>query len=50
LRPVDNIFLEEPRKQNIYRNNFVKSVSTPAAPEPFTLYADDLYRVSLAFI
>ncbi len=44
LRPKDNIFLEEPRKQNLFRNQFVRTVSTPPAPEPFTLYADDLYR------
>ena len=44
LRPQENVFLEEPRKQNLFRNTFVKTVSTPPAPEPFTLYADDLYR------
>jgi hypothetical protein len=45
LRPAQNIFLEEPRKQNLFRNNFVKTVSTPPAPEPLTLLADDLYKV-----
>jgi hypothetical protein len=44
LRPQENVFLEEPRKQNLLRNTFVKTVSTAPAPEPFTLNADDLYR------
>ena len=47
LRPTQNVFLEEPRKQNLYRNSFVKAVSTPPAPEPLTLLADDLYRVCM---
>ncbi|CDW82479.1 UNKNOWN [Stylonychia lemnae] len=43
LKP-QSVFLEEPRKQNQFRNDFVKMVQNPPAPEPFTLFADDLHR------
>ena len=46
MRP-DTVFLEEPREQNQFRNDFIKQISTPPQPEPFTLYADDMHRAVL---
>jgi hypothetical protein len=46
LKPTNNIFLEEPRKQNQFRNNFVRMISAPPSPEPLTLMADDMYKVT----
>ena len=46
LRP-DTIFLEDPRIQNAFRNDFLKQISTPPRPEPFTLLADDFHRAML---
>ena len=37
-------FLEEPRKQNTYRNEFVSKIGQAPAPEPLTYLADDLHR------
>lgn len=37
-------FLEEPRKQNTFRNEFVGKIGTAPAPEPLTYIADDLHR------
>ena len=39
------MFLEEPRVQNQYRNEFIRQISTPPAPEPLSLMADDFQRV-----
>ncbi len=39
IRP-DTIFLEDPRNQNSFRNDFMKQISTPPQPEPFTIMAD----------
>ena len=38
------MFLEEPRLQNKYRNEFMGQISTPPAPEPMSLIADDLQK------
>jgi len=43
IRP-DNIFLEEPRLQNKYRNEFMSQISTPPTPEPMSFMADDFQR------
>ena len=43
MRP-ETVFLEEPRIQNQFRNDFIKQISTPPAPEPFTLMADDVQK------
>ena len=40
----DNIFMAEPRIQNQFRSEFIKQVSTPPMPEPFTLMADDMQK------
>jgi hypothetical protein len=39
-------FLEEPRAQNQYRNEFVRAVGQAPPPEPLTFLADDLHKVS----
>ena len=43
MRP-ETIFLEEPRNQNQFRNDFIRQISTPPMPEPFTLMADDFQK------
>ena len=43
MRP-ETIFLEEPRIQNQFRNDFIRQISTPPAPEPFTLMADQFHK------
>ena len=43
MRP-ETVFLEEPRIQNQFRNDFTKQISTPPGPEPFTLMADDVQK------
>lgn len=37
-------FLEEPRAQNQYRNEFVRAVGQAPPPEPLTFFADDLHK------
>ena len=39
-------FLEEPRKQNQYRNEFIRQIGQAPHPEPLTFLADDLQKVS----
>ena len=39
-------FLQEPRVQNQYRNEFVRQIGQAPTPEPLTLLADDLHKVS----
>lgn len=46
IRP-ETIFLEDPRVQNAFRNDFMKQISTPPQPEPFTLMADDVHKAML---
>ena len=46
IRP-ETIFLEDPRIQNAFRNDFMKQISTPPAPEPFTIMADDVHKAML---
>lgn len=46
IRP-ETIFLEDPRIQNAFRNDFMKQISTPPMPEPFTIMADDIHRQML---
>ena len=43
MRP-ETIFLEDPRLQNAFRNDFLKQISTPPQPEPFTMMADDIHK------
>ena len=43
MRP-DTIFLEDPRLQNAFRNDFLKQISTPPQPEPFTILADSIQK------
>ena len=43
MRP-DTIFLEPPRCQNAFRNDFLKQVSTPPQPEPFIILADSIQK------
>lgn len=40
-------FLQEPRVQNQYRNEFVRQIGQAPTPEPLTFLADDLHKVSL---
>jgi len=37
-------FLKEPRVQNQFRNEFVRSVGQAPHPEPLTFMADDLHK------
>ena len=46
MRP-ETIFLEDPRIQNAFRNDFLKQISTPPQPEPFTMMADDVHKAML---
>ena len=46
LKP-ETVFLQEPRIQNQFRNEFISQVSAPPIPEPFTVIADDILRVML---
>lgn len=46
IRP-ETIFLEDPRHQNAFRNDFIRQISTPPAPEPFTLLADDFQKAMI---
>ena len=39
IRP-ETIFLEDPRVQNAFRNDFMKQIANPPQPEPFTIMAD----------
>jgi hypothetical protein len=39
-------FLQNPRDQNQFRNNFVREITEAPHPEPVTLFADDLHKVS----
>ena len=39
-------FLQEPRVQNQYRNEFVRQIGQAPCPEPLTFLADDLHKVS----
>ncbi len=46
MRP-ETIFTAEPRLQNQFRNELIRSIQNPPAPEPFTLMGDDLLRQML---
>lgn len=46
LKP-ETVFLQEPRVQNQFRNEFINQVSAPPIPEPFTVMADDIFRIML---
>ena len=46
IRP-ETIFLEDPRVQNAFRNDFMKQISTPPQPEPFTIMADEMHKAML---
>ena len=46
IRP-ETIFLEDPRVQNAFRNDFMKQISTPPQPEPFTIMADEIHKTML---
>lgn len=39
-------FLDEPRKQNQYRHEFIRQIGQAPQPEPLTFLADDLQKVS----
>jgi hypothetical protein len=43
-------FLKEPRTQNVYRNEFIRSIGQPPTPEPITLIADDLHKVRFSLL
>ena len=43
MRP-ETVFLEEPRIQNQFRTDFIKQLSTPPQPEPFSIIADDVQK------
>lgn len=38
------VFLQEPRLQNQFRNNFIRAVGQPPGSEPPCLFADDLHK------
>lgn len=38
------MFLEEPRLQNQFRNEFIRQISAPPQPEPFTLMMDEVHK------
>jgi hypothetical protein len=40
----DTPFLEEPRAQNQYRNDFVRQIDQAPTVEPLTYLADDLHK------
>ena len=46
IRP-ETVFLEDPRRQNAFRIDFLKQISAPPAPEPFTIMADQFQKAMI---
>ena len=46
VRP-ETVFLEDPRRQNAFRIDFLKQISAPPAPEPFTIMADQFQKAMI---